>query len=368
MAFTQIPEFPLRSQQNQDEFSALVEATFTSMPNFIDELNALGSILNTQITSTSTSLLIIGTGNQTLTVQTGLGFVEGYPIRIASRASPTNYMDGVVNSYNAITGQLVATIAVVQGLGTFMSWSVMILPAGGNFASLGSNKFTGQQVLPDEVTLTSSSTLDFTAGGSNQYLVTGTTTVTAVTMEIGAVVKVRFSGALVLTHGADLVLPALANYTTEAGDIASFTRSADGSVRVEIARVSGLPVTPPIIASQSEAEAGTDNTKYMSPLRVLNSIAKQFQSRSLTTNGYQIFPSGLIIQWGTTGTVPADTSVNVVFPINFPNACFSVVTNNQNAPASGTVLVSGARLFDKPNFLISNDSFAAVLNWIAIGY
>lgn len=42
--------------------------------------------------------------------------------------------------------------------------------------------------------------------------------------------------------------------------------------------------------------------------------------QSLTANGYQDFPGGLIIQWGVTTT--SDTSVT--FYKAFPNACFNV--------------------------------------------
>lgn len=46
-------------------------------------------------------------------------------------------------------------------------------------------------------------------------------------------------------------------------------------------------------------------------------------NQSLTTNGYQKFPGGLIIQWGEAD----DTDLFVAFPIPFPNACLNVVMN-----------------------------------------
>lgn len=55
-------------------------------------------------------------------------------------------------------------------------------------------------------------------------------------------------------------------------------------------------------------------------------------SSSLTANGYQIFPSGLIIQWGSL----AEGAVGgpVTLPIPFPHACFGVqltLTGSQNS-------------------------------------
>ena len=43
---------------------------------------------------------------------------------------------------------------------------------------------------------------------------------------------------------------------------------------------------------------------------------------SISPNGYQKFPSGLIIQWGT--STPTLTNVDVVFPVAFPTACTSL--------------------------------------------
>ncbi|MET3648020.1 hypothetical protein ABIC60_002660 [Phyllobacterium ifriqiyense] len=45
--------------------------------------------------------------------------------------------------------------------------------------------------------------------------------------------------------------------------------------------------------------------------------------RSLTSNGYQKFPGGLILQWGSVAGAPTDYAQ--AFPIAFPIACFSVV-------------------------------------------
>jgi hypothetical protein len=48
---------------------------------------------------------------------------------------------------------------------------------------------------------------------------------------------------------------------------------------------------------------------------------------SLTTNGYQKLPSGLIIQWGSwTSSGTAGNPIAVTFPIAFPNNRFSLST------------------------------------------
>lgn len=64
----------------------------------------------------------------------------------------------------------------------------------------------------------------------NYFNVTGTTAITSIAAKgIGTVVKLRFAGALTLTHHAtDLVLPGAADITTAAGDEAEFVEYAAG--------------------------------------------------------------------------------------------------------------------------------------------
>lgn len=78
----------------------------------------------------------------------------------------------------------------------------------------------------------SASTIDLDSATGDLVDVTGTTTITAVTLSEGMSCEVRFTGALTLTHGASLVLPnAGSNITTAAGDAALFKGYAAGVVR-----------------------------------------------------------------------------------------------------------------------------------------
>lgn len=73
--------------------------------------------------------------------------------------------------------------------------------------------------------------------------VTGTTTITAITLADGKMAMVRFTGALTLTDGALLVLPGDANITTAAGDFALFRGYAAGVVRcASYVKANGMPV------------------------------------------------------------------------------------------------------------------------------
>lgn len=91
--------------------------------------------------------------------------------------------------------------------------------------------------------IASAGTINLETATGNVVDVTGTTTITAVTLSQGHERLVRFAGALTLTNGASLVLPSGANITTAAGDYAKFAGYAAGVVRVtEYTRASGKPV------------------------------------------------------------------------------------------------------------------------------
>lgn len=267
MAFDPIP-VPIRGSAT---FNADAEAFALGMSQFAQDYNALSSVIDASLTSTSTTSLTIGTGSKTLTVQTGLGYVIGYPLRISSTANPTNFMDGIVTAYNTGTGSLTVNVLSVGGSGTIAAWNTMILPGGGNFAGLSYNKFTERQVFANEVSIASASTIDFTSGNSNQFLITGTNSITSVTMEQGAVIKARFSSSCQLTHGTNLQIEGAENFTTAAGDIATFTSNGT-VVRVEISRLSGQSVKETPVATQSESEDGTIDNKYISPLKLRNAL------------------------------------------------------------------------------------------------
>ncbi|MBP3958331.1 hypothetical protein J8F10_24040 [Gemmata sp. G18] len=80
-------------------------------------------------------------------------------------------------------------------------------------------------------TAASAGTVDLSAVYSRAVDVTGTTTITAITLAEGDWRIVRFTGALTLTHGSSLVLPGAANITTVAGDFAVFQGYGSSVVR-----------------------------------------------------------------------------------------------------------------------------------------
>lgn len=87
--------------------------------------------------ATSTTSISVGTGSKTITIQADKTIVATMAVKIASSASPSNWMMGEVVSYNSSTGSLVTTISSSNGSGTIASWIVTIYPPYLDRATLG---------------------------------------------------------------------------------------------------------------------------------------------------------------------------------------------------------------------------------------
>ena len=92
---------------------------------------------------------------------------------------------------------------------------------------------------------------------------------------------------------------------------------------------------------------------------------------SVSTNGWQRLPSGLIIQWGRDTATGANHTVT--FPIPFPNACFSVTVSGL---ANGTYFIPYNRTPTttgyQQGFYATGGANGAATTWegyyMAIGY
>lgn len=72
----------------------------------------------------SNTTLTIGTGSKLLFVEPALAYTTGQFIVIAEDGVPANLMEGLVVTYNPISGQLSVSVSAVTGSGTFSSWDV----------------------------------------------------------------------------------------------------------------------------------------------------------------------------------------------------------------------------------------------------
>jgi len=77
-------------------------------------------------TGTSTTSATIATGSVTITIQASKTIVVGSSFKIASTASPSNWMHGDVTAYNSSTGALTVNATRIQGSGTFAAWTASL--------------------------------------------------------------------------------------------------------------------------------------------------------------------------------------------------------------------------------------------------
>lgn len=93
--------------------------------------------------------------------------------------------------------------------------------------------------------IASAGTINLTTATGNYVHVTGTTTITAITIPIGAERTVIFDGALTLTHGAGLLLPGAANITTASNDRMIVRGDTAGALIVDYIKASGEQTLAP---------------------------------------------------------------------------------------------------------------------------
>ncbi|MFL9907359.1 gp53-like domain-containing protein [Paraburkholderia sp. RL17-337-BIB-A] len=99
----------------------------------------------------------------------------------------------------------------------------------------------------------------------------------------------------------------------------------------------------------------------------------QFGS-SLAANGYQKLASGLIIQWGGIGSIAANGSLLITYPIAFPTAVLGL-SATAGATSTASSSINGANIQGSPNqkanFYVYNSSASVATQagiFIAIGY
>lgn len=125
--------------------------------------------------------------------------------------------------------------------------------------------------------------------------------------------------------------------------VARWLGNANTATKLETARtINGVPfdgtkditigIPEPVIASEAEAKAGTNNTKFMTPLRVKQAIST-FGDSSWTiskgTNGWARENStGLTVQWGYVNR--ANSSGTFTFPRTFTTCYYSNVMCSSN--------------------------------------
>jgi hypothetical protein len=106
-----------------------------------------------------------------------------------------------------------------------------------------------------------------------------------------------------------------------------------------------------------------------------SSLSANGFTASLSSNGYQKLPSGLIMQWGafldyaSPNTASANTFYKITFPISYPNKCFNFSVTNYDAanPANAAAVLTDTPTVSSANIAWNTTQSHAVF-WQAIGY
>lgn len=190
-------------------------------------------------------------------------------------------------------------------------------------------------------TVAAASTIDLTAGapGTSQIAISGTgVSINGFTVATDRFFVVTFAGANTLVNSASLVTRSGANITTASGDSCLMRATAANTVEI-LTYKKGATV------------------------------------QALTTSGYRVIDDGagppLIIQWGTTASIPINSTLAVVFPLAFPNAAFSCLAggavNTQN-PGAAQQTAMNVFVLSSTGFTVSNDDGPMPARWIAVGW
>jgi hypothetical protein len=95
---------------------------------------------------------------------------------------------------------------------------------------------------------------------------------------------------------------------------------------------------------------------------------------SLSTNGYQIMPNGLIMQWGKIDNIDFNETNQGPFllPVSFPNNCLNIVTTIIRNTAINGVWTANVNTVTLSSFRVFGDydvgAGTAPIYWQAIGY
>jgi hypothetical protein len=127
-----------------------------------------------------------------------------------------------------------------------------------------------------------------------------------------------------------------------------------------VAFIDGGSSIGPVVATAAQSRAQTDNTVFISPLQLLNAFTGAKQS--LSQNGFQVLPGGLIINWGQ-GDAASGTTATVNYGQAFANNTFIAMAID--AGVSNRTISNTSRTKTSATFQFSGS--ANSFYWIALG-
>jgi hypothetical protein len=130
---------------------------------------------------------------------------------------------------------------------------------------------------------------------------------------------------------------------------------------------------PPLVINRSSGLVTVNTLSVVANQGVVSNSQFTGTNLQLSTIGFQVLPSGLIMEWGTDTTSIAETTRTVSFPKTFGTACLNVVVTGRNTSAVNNIgcypqIVS----FNLSSFTYYNQGESTTTNngitWQAFGY
>ncbi len=249
----------------------------------------------------ATTSLAIETGTKTFVVDADDRSVFAAPLFVIAAVQGTSdqWMAGQVTSWNNDTGELVVDITNSKGAGTYSAWDISVasippdLPPAQTAANVNLDAVAGMTATDvqggvEELqtakaplaspALTGTPTAPTAAGGTNTTQLATTAFVKA---EIDTLVAAA-PGALDTLNELAAALGDDANFSATMTTALAGKQAASANLDAWSALATSAKQDAMTLATQAQAQAGTDNATWMSPLRTAEAIAALAASGSWT--------------------------------------------------------------------------------------
>jgi len=255
----------------------------------------------------------------------------GDTITASGTFTPSAYAAGQTFAFIAAASNTTAVTINIAGLGAKdvkkrSSGGLVALTAKDLIsAQVYSVTYDGTQFVINEqrpysqgAAIASAGTVNLDTATGDYVHITGTTTVTAITLGQGEERTVVFDGIVTLTYGASLLLPTGASINTAANDVAVFRGEASGVVRcTQYTRADGTALSGTGAAQIQPISASVAANALTISASALSLTFRSTTLGSGTVTTVSGTPASLVISSGSTlGTVSAQQSRIVVIAMN----------------------------------------------------
>lgn len=214
--------------------------------------------------------------------------------------------------------------------------------------------------------IASAATINLTTATGNLIHITGTTTITAITIPVGAERTLIFDGALTLTHGAALLLPGSANILTAAGARARVRGDTAGANVVDYTPANGAPYVGYPYAKFVDQKAvgspgGTNIANDVTQTRVINTTINNEIPGALLASNQITLPAGT---YECLARAPGSgTQGHQAFFYNVTDATYTLIGSSEtlassvfnvtSSQISGKFTISAAKVFSIRHFTLA---------------